>query len=114
MLLSTAGFAQDAVPDKPRQEGVANTHSEPPDEHPEEHRRILWIIPNYRSSPTLKDYRPLSAKQKLRIATQDSVDPGTFALAGLFGAYGELTAASPSFGHGARAFPRYYVSSLSD
>ena len=113
-LLSTAGFAQDAVPDTSRHEGVADTHSEQPDEHPGEHRRILWIIPNYRSSPTLKDYTPLSAKQKFTIATQDSLDPGTFALAALFGAYGELTAASPSFGHGARAYPRYYVSSLSD
>jgi hypothetical protein len=113
-LLSTAGFAQDAVPDTSRHEGVADTQSEQPDEHPEEHRRILWIIPNYRSSPTLKDYRPLSPKQKLTIATQDSLDPGTFALAALFGAYGELTASSPSFGHGARAYPRYYVSSLSD
>jgi hypothetical protein len=113
-LLSTAGFAQDAVPDTSQREGVADTHSEQSDEHRDEPRRILWIIPNYRSSPTLKDYHPLTPKQKLTIAIQDSLDPGTFALAALFGAYGELTAESPTFGHGARAYPRYYVSSLTD
>jgi hypothetical protein len=52
--------------------------------------------------------------QKFTIASQDAVDPGTFALAALFGAYGELTASSPSFGHGVHAYPRYYVSALSD
>jgi hypothetical protein len=98
LLLSTVVFSQEAAPD----------------EQPAEHRRILWIIPNYRTSPTLKDYRPLSARQKLTIASQDSVDPGTFALAALFGAYGELTASSPSFGRGVHAYPRYYVSALSD
>ena len=71
----------------------------------EEHKRIFWIIPNYRTSPTLKDYQPLTVKQKFTVATQDALDPGTFVLAGLFAADGQLTAAAPSFGHGLTAYP---------
>jgi hypothetical protein len=112
-LQPTAAFPQEVAPDKARPEEAADTQSRP-DEQQTEHHRILWIIPNFRSSPTLKDYEPLSAKQKFMIATDDSLDPGTFALGAAFGIQGEWTASAPSFGHGVRAYPRYYVSSLSD
>lgn len=79
-----------------------------------ERRRILWIIPNYRTSPALDDYQPLTSKQKFAVATQDAVDPGTFALAALFAAQGQWSASSPSFGDGLHAYPRYYAASLTD
>src|ERR1700681_1942290 len=81
---------------------------------PDEHKRILWIIPNYRTSPTLKDYQPLSVKQKFMVATQDALDPGTFVLAGLFAAEGQLTTSAPSFGRGLTASPKYYAAALTD
>ena len=62
--------------------------------------RILGIIPNYRTSPTLTNYTPLSPATKFHLAVQDSLDPGTFILAGLFAAQSDWTGASPSFGHG--------------
>ena len=80
----------------------------------EERKRILWIIPNYRTSPTLKDYQPLGVKQKFAIASQDALDPGTFVLAGLFAAEGQLTTAAPSFGGGLAASSKYYAASLTD
>ncbi len=79
-----------------------------------EHKRILWIIPNYRTSPTLADYQPLTVKQKFTVAWQDARDPGTFALAGLFAAQGQLTASAPSFGTGAGASAKYYAAALTD
>jgi hypothetical protein len=99
-LWPAAAFSQDAA--------------QQDDQPAAEHRRILWIIPNYRTSPPLEDYQPLSARQKFTVAAADSLDPGTFALAALFAADGQLTASSPSFGHGTRAYPRYYVTALSD
>jgi hypothetical protein len=48
-------------------------------------RRIFGIIPNYRSSPSLKDYAPLTVRQKFKLATQDSFDPGTLVLGALLG-----------------------------
>jgi len=79
-----------------------------------EHKRILWIIPNYRTSPTLKDYHPLTVVQKFSVAWQDARDPGTFALAGLFAAQGQLTGSAPSFGTGVSASAKYYTAASTD
>jgi len=75
-------------------------------------KRIFGIIPNYRTSPTLKDYQPLPASGKLKVAIDDSLDRGTFVLAALFAGDGQLTAANRSFGHGLPAYARYYSGSL--
>ena len=48
-----------------------------------ENKRILWIIPNYRTSPTLANYKPLTTGGKFKLAAKDAFDPGTFVLAGL-------------------------------
>src|SRR5579871_4306398 len=47
-------------------------------------KRIFWIIPNYRSYPSLKDSKPLTTGAKFKIAARDSFDPGTLLLAGAF------------------------------
>ena len=79
-----------------------------------ESKRILGIIPNYRTSPSLTDFEPLSSGDKFRIATQDAFDPGTFALGALFGAHSQLTNANPSFGQGAAGFARYFGTAFGD
>jgi hypothetical protein len=78
------------------------------------HKRILGIIPNYRTSPPLTDYQPLSVKDKFKVAAQDAADPGTFVLAGLFAAQAQWTAATPAFGTGVPAYFRYYAASATD
>ena len=78
------------------------------------HKRILGIIPNYRTSPPLTNYVPLTTRDKFKMATQDAVDPGTFALAGLFAIEAQLTEETPSFGHGAPAFARYFAAATAD
>jgi len=80
----------------------------------DEPRRIFGIIPNYRTSPTLRDYQPLPASGKFKVAIDDSLDRGTFVLAALFAAEGQLTAAELSFGHGLPGYARYYSASLTD
>ena len=35
-------------------------------------KRILWFIPNYRTSPSLHPYRPLTPQEKFKIAAKDS------------------------------------------
>jgi hypothetical protein len=78
------------------------------------HKRILGIIPNYRTSPPLTNYVPLTTGEKFKMATQDALDPGTFALAGLFAIEAQLTDETPSFGHGAPAFARYFTAATAD
>lgn len=77
-------------------------------------KRVLWIIPNYRTYPSLREYEPIPAKEKFHIALQDSFDPGTPILAAAFGGEGQLTHATPEFGQGMAGFARYMVTSYAD
>jgi len=70
-------------------------------------RRILWIIPNHRTSPSLHPYKPLTPEEKCKIATEDSFDPGAIALATLFAGEAQLTHATPAFGQGVEGYARY-------
>lgn len=76
--------------------------------------RILGIIPNYRTYPTLQDYKPITTKEKFKIATEDAFDRGTFVLSGLFAGYSQLTHANPSFGQGIGGYSHYFVTSFAD
>jgi hypothetical protein len=81
---------------------------------PPENKRILGIIPNNRTWPSLKDYKPLSTREKFEIARQDSFDRGTVILAAAFAADAQLTNANPSFGQGVRGYSRYFAASYAD
>jgi hypothetical protein len=81
---------------------------------PSESKRLLWIIPNYRTYPSLKNYAPLAPREKFKIATEDSTDRGTFALAALFGVQAQLTNSERSFGQGAAGYARYFSTSYAD
>jgi hypothetical protein len=75
---------------------------------------ILGIIPNFRTSPTLANYKPLTAREKFHIATQDSFDRGTFALAALIGAESQLANDNPSFGQGVAGYSKYFATAYGD
>jgi hypothetical protein len=79
-----------------------------------ESKRILGIIPNYRTAPSLQNYEPLTTREKFKIATQDSFDRGTVALAAAFGGEGQLTNANRSFGQGTAGFARYFGAAYGD
>src|SRR5580704_9145718 len=69
-------YCQQPGPDAPTQPGTL-AKSDSADQAP---KRILGIVPNYRTSPSLTNYEPLSAKEKFVIASQDSFDRGTIIL----------------------------------
>ena len=98
-LATSLAAAQDASNENPPQQ---------------ESKRILWIIPNYRTFPSLTAYEPLTAGEKFKIATEDSFDRGTVALAALFGGEGQLTNNNRAFGQGAAGFGRYFGSAYGD
>jgi hypothetical protein len=79
-----------------------------------EDKRIFGIIPNYRTSPSLTDYKPLTPQKKFMIATQDSFDRGTVVLAAAFAGEGQLTNANPSFGQGTAGYARYFGTAYAD
>jgi hypothetical protein len=81
---------------------------------PVESKRLLGIIPNYRSSPNLQNYQPLTPAEKFRIASEDSLDRGTFVLAGIYAAQSQWANANRSFGQGAAGFGKYFGSAYGD
>jgi hypothetical protein len=102
LFLGSVAHAQSPSPEPP------SVESKP------ESKRLLGIVPNYRSSPSLLNYQPLSAGDKFKIATEDALDRGTVILAGMFGAEAQVTNANRSFGQGAAGFGRYFGSAYGD
>jgi len=81
---------------------------------PQPDKRLFGVIPNYRTSPSLVDYRPLTSKEKFKIANEDAFDRGTFVLAAAFAGKDQITDASPSFGQGVKGYAHYFVTSYAD
>ena len=81
---------------------------------PHEGGRILGIIPNYRTFPSLKNYTPLKASEKFKIASEDAFDRGTLVMAAAFGGLGQLTNANRPFGQGVAGYSRYFGASYGD
>jgi hypothetical protein len=77
-------------------------------------KRIFGIIPNYRTSPPLNPYVPLTSKQKFKMAWDDSVDRGTFILAAAFAGNADLGRSSPSFGNGVAGYAKYSGTAYAD
>jgi len=73
-------------------------------------RRLCGLL----YSPTLEEYKPITTKEKFKIATEDSFDPGTAVLAALFGGEAGLTKSTPSFGQGPSGYTRYLAASFAD
>jgi hypothetical protein len=107
-LCSYLAFCQQPAPDPPVQPGTVARNDQ------QEDKRILGIVPNYRTTPSLTDYKPISAREKFMIATQDSFDRGTVILAAAFAGEGQLTNANRSFGQGAAGYGRYFGTSYAD
>src|SRR5258708_3391661 len=106
-LFASICLCQQVLPDGPVQPGAA-PRTENNNQPPAESGRILWIIPNHRSSPSLQNYVPLTIGEKFKIATKDAFDPGTMALGALFGGESQLTNGNRSFGQGGAGFGRYF------
>jgi hypothetical protein len=114
LLLARTSGAQEAFDISLAACDASGAQSATADQPQSGHSHIWGIIPNNRTSPSLKDYVPLTAKQKFQIAKDDSLDRGTFVLAALFGAQAQLAGSSPSFGHGVSAYAKYATASYAD
>jgi hypothetical protein len=112
-LFATLSLSQQLSPGSLAQPAVApsgETQNPPPGES----KRILVIIPNYRTSPSLVNYEPVTSSEKFKLASEDAFDRGTFALAALFAGQSQLTNANRAFGQGAAGFGRYWGAAYGD
>ena len=110
-IFPAIGYSQD--PQSPS--AAADRAAQAPESSaPQASKRIFWIIPNYRTYPTLVNYKPLTRREKFKIALQDSFDRGTVAQALAFAGERQLAHASPSFGQGVEGYAHYFGTAYAD
>lgn len=91
---------QTAQPPSPEQPGVLAPGKTPQGED----KRIMGVLPNYRTAEMTSIGHPLTPKQKLRIATKDTFDyPLMILSAGFAGLY-QLEDNHPQFGQGVEGY----------
>jgi hypothetical protein len=93
--------------------GVGLGQQAPADAEPEA-KRIFGIVPNFRTSPSLVNYEPLTTKEKFKVGTQDAFDRGTFILAAFFAGEGQLGNSNPAFGQGLKGYGQYWAAAYTD
>jgi hypothetical protein len=85
-----------------------------PEDSGQQTKRILWIIPNYRSVSANTYLPPQSFKEKFWLATQDSFDYSAFIYAGIFAGTAMAGKSEPSFGQGAGGYGNYFAHTFAD
>ena len=76
-----------------------STDAEPPGG-----KRVLGVLPNYRTADASLEGTPLTSKQKFTIASKDSFDYPLVLLAGAFAGLSQLTGGDKSFGQGVEGY----------
>jgi hypothetical protein len=77
-------------------------------------KRVFGVLPNYRTAEDTGVYMPITPKQKLTIATKDTIDYPLFLLGGALGGLAQITDEHPQFGQGVKGFFHRYATSYSD
>jgi len=84
----------------------------PPTAEPD--KRVFGVLPNYRTAEDNGTYEPITAHQKLVIATKDTLDYPLFLLGGAFAGLAQITDQHPDFGQGLKGFAHRYVTAYAD
>jgi hypothetical protein len=136
-LLAATGFAQQISPQDPNQqppaaEGAtvpakpgaeadaaksdaskAATDHKTTDENQVD-KRVMGVLPNYRTINETGVYTPISAKHKILIASKDSFDYPLVGVAAVFAGLGQLENQDPSFGQGTAGYAHRLVTNYAD
>jgi len=135
-LLSPAlAYAQTAVPNKttdPGQDQQAGKSQKaepasapkPADQKPADSKaddaegkqtsRMFWVVPNFAAVSANTQLPPLSAREKFKLGTEDSVDYSSFVWAGLVAAQSMALRAYPELRNGPAGYGRYYWRAFAD
>jgi len=87
---------------------------DPDDSSGQQTKRILWIIPNYRSVSANIYLPPQGFKEKFWLATQDSFDYSSFIYEGMLAGVAMAGKSEPSFGQGASGYGNYFAHTFAD
>jgi hypothetical protein len=90
------------------------TQTTPSPDDGKQTKRILWIIPNFRSVSTNVKLPPVSTKDKFVLMFEDSFDYSSFIYVGILSGIGQAQNSYPEFHQGAAGYGRYYWHSFAD
>jgi len=79
-----------------------------------EDKHAFGVLPNYRTAEASVAYTPISTKLKFKIATDDTIDGPSFALAALFSGLSQIDDDEPSFHYGVKGYAHRYITGLAD
>jgi len=106
--VSISNSASSVLPDAPV---AAQPES---DQDPQQTKRILGLIPNFRAVSTTRQLPPQSVKEKFLTTTEDSFDYSSVAIPAALAGYGLARNATPEFGTGGAGYGRYLWHSAID
>lgn len=115
-LINIATAQQSRLPDAPQSQTQAPPKADAQKRSAGEYGKhhILWVIPNYRSDENAAQFKPLTPREKFKLAFDDSFDPTAFLVAGVFAGSAMVQRQYPSFGQGATGFAKYYGGAFAD
>ena len=102
------------LPDAPDAiaEGQASPAATP--EGPQQTKRILGIVPNFRSVSAGVVLPPQTAKEKFKTGIEDSFDYSAVIFVGIQAGIAQATKSYPAFHQGAAGYARYYWHTFAD
>jgi hypothetical protein len=77
-------------------------------------KRVLGVLPNYRTADGTKAFVPLTAGGKINIAVKDSFDKPSFVIAAALSLIYQAENQNPDFGQGVKGYAHWYAAGLSD
>ena len=105
---SPTSDASAAKPDSPQPKVNPGEHTD------QQTKRILWIVPNFRSVSADTQLPPIGFKEKLWLATQESFDYSSVVYNGLIAAGAMASNSEPAFGQGASGYGNYFAHTYAD
>ena len=77
-------------------------------------KRVLGVLPNYRTADGTKAFSPLTAKGKINIAVKDSFDKPSYVIAAILAGFHQAADDNPEFGQGVGGYAHRYATGLGD
>jgi hypothetical protein len=104
-----------SLPDEPsKAHSSASQQNQDQDYEGKQTRRILGIIPNFRSVSVDQKLPPLSARKKFNLMIEDSFDYSDFIYVGILSGISQAEGSYPEFHSGPPAYARYYWHNFAD
>ena len=77
-------------------------------------KHAFGVLPNYRTVEGKDFFRPITIRQKFKIAAEDTFSPTSYLLGGVFAGLSQLNNSNPSFGQGVEGYAKRYGTNTAD